>query len=157
MELLRDTLDEARRIANRLKPPVLDDFGMTESVDHLMNETRRYGGPEIEFLRIGDIDGIPARTKNAAYRIVQELLGNACNHSGSRKVRLEIARKDRFLRIKVEDRGIGFDPAKAKGDYFGLQKIRERVRLLGGRAIVNGATGKGTRIAVDLPLSPANP
>jgi signal transduction histidine kinase len=35
---------------------------------------------------------------------------------------------------------------------FGLEGIRERARLLGGRARIRNEPGKGTRIAVELPL-----
>jgi signal transduction histidine kinase len=153
LELLRDTLDEARRIANRLKPPVLDDFGLTEGVNYLLYEMRRFGGREIEFLQSGDLDDIPSRTKSDAFRILQELLRNVGIHSGSQKVRLQMTRTARFLRVKIEDWGAGFDPAKVSADYFELRKIRERARLLGGRAVVHGAPGKAARIVVELPIA----
>jgi len=153
LELLRDTLDEARRVANRLKPPVLDDFGIVEGVHHLLDQVRRMGCPAIEFLSDGDFDGVAPRTKSIAFRIIQELLLNACNHSGSAKVRLGLARRDGFLRITVEDWGVGFHPARVDEDYLGLRKVREHALLLGGRAGIRSAPGKGTRVAVDLPIS----
>lgn len=155
LDLLRDTLDEARRIANRLRTPVLDDFGITESINQLIYDLRRLGAPEIDFLRCGDLECIAPRIKNAAFRIVQELLRNACHHSGSGKVCLQIVRDDRLLRIKIDDFGLGFNPRTVSEDYFGLRKIRERARLLGGRAIVQSEPGQGTRILIELPVAPA--
>jgi signal transduction histidine kinase len=154
LDLLRDTLDEARRIANRLRTPVLDDFGITEGIHQLIYDLRRFGGPEIEFLRCGDLERIAPRIKNAAFRIIQELLRNACHHSGSGKVRLQIVRDVRLLRLKIDDSGIGFNPRTVSEDYFGLRKISERARLLGGRAIVHSEPGRGTRILIELPLAP---
>jgi signal transduction histidine kinase len=153
LELLQNTLDEARRIANRLQPPVLDDFGLTACVNHLLGEMRREGGPAIEFLTRGDLDGISPPSKKAAYRIVQELLANACRHSGSLRVRLRMARRGRSLHIEIEDWGVGFDPAKVPEDRLGLRKIRKRAQRLGGRAVIHSAPGKGTRAVVALPLS----
>jgi signal transduction histidine kinase len=157
LDLLRDTLDEARRIANRLRTPVLDDFGISEGIDQLIYELRHVGGPEIGFLRCGDLESIAPRIKNCAYRVVQELLRNACHHSGRGRVSVEIVRDERWLRIKIDDFGVGFDPRTATDDYFGLRKIRERVRLLGGRAIVHSEPSQGTRILVEIPVADARP
>jgi signal transduction histidine kinase len=156
MQLLRDTLDEARRIANRLKPPVLDDFGVIAGVNHLLYEMRRSSAAEIEFLPSGDLESISFSMKNTAFRIIQELFANACNHGKSQKIRLEMSCNESILRIAIKDWGVGFDPAKLSEENFGLRMIQERARLLNGRTTIHSAPGKGTRIVVDLPLSPAD-
>src|SRR5207253_2457348 len=64
---------------------------------------------------------------------------------------------DGLLRLRVEDRGSGFDPAAALagGRCSGLPGMRERAELLGGRVEVASAPGAGTCISAELPLRPA--
>jgi len=71
------------------------------------------------------------------------------------RVTLDYARRFENLQLEIEDRGIGFDPAHVNDDRFGLQGICERARLLHGRARIESAPGKGTRIVVDLPAARA--
>jgi len=152
LQLLHNCVDETRRLIGGLRPPVLDESGIVAGVEYLISEHRRDGGPEIEFShRIGAARLAPP-LEIAVFRIVQESLNNACRHSQSEKIRVELAEVDDQLRIEVQDWGIGFDPATVAENRFGLQGIRERARLLFGRATVESAPGQGTRIRVELPL-----
>jgi len=58
-----------------------------------------------------------------------------------------------MLRIVVQDWGVGFDPERVEPDHFGLEGIRERARLFGGRATIYASPGQGTRIVVELHLT----
>jgi signal transduction histidine kinase len=100
----------------------------------------------VEFRRLEPV------LENAAYRIAQEALANACQHSRSRRVRLALLQSDRTIRIEVQDWGVGFDPGSIGENRFGLQGIRERARLLGGQVTIDSQVGKGTSIEVHLPL-----
>ena len=79
---------------------------------------------------------------------------NACAHSRSKKVRVELAQFGQRLRITVEDSGVGFQPDDIGESRFGLAGIRQRARLLGGEASIDSQLGKGTRIVVELPIVP---
>ena len=70
--------------------------------------------------------------ENTVFRIVQEGLANACRHSKSDRVRVEIAQDDQRLRLEIRDWGIGFDPNEVGEGCFGLERIQERARLFGG-------------------------
>ena len=89
------------------------------------------------------------------YRIVREAVTNLNRHSQSDRSEIRLTQVGDRLQIEIEDWGIGFDPAGVGKDRFGLQGIRERARLLGGRAVISSAPGKGTRVFVDLPVVPA--
>ena len=56
------------------------------------------------------------------------------------------------LWIEVRDWGIGFDPKTVKENHFGLEGIRERARLLGGKCSIKSKPGEGTVIVVELPV-----
>ena len=77
---------------------------------------------------------------------------NACKHSKSKRIRVELVQHDDDLRIKVQDWGVGFNPGEVAEDRFGLAGMRERARLLGGSIAVESTPGMGTCIVVELPL-----
>ena len=56
------------------------------------------------------------------------------------------------IRLEVQDWGIGFDPQTVAEGRFGLEGIRERVGLLGGRLLIDAGPGRGTLIRVEVPL-----
>ena len=152
MELLRKSMAETRRLIGGLRPPILDESGVVAAIDYLVCEQRQRGGPEIEFDHHVEFDRLAAPLEIAVFRIVQECLTNACRYSQSQKVLVELGQAAGRVLIRVQDWGIGFDPAQVRGEHFGLRGIRERARLLGGSATVEAAPAKGTRVIVELPL-----
>ncbi len=152
-QLLSGSIREARRIIGGLRPPVLDEARIVAAIEYVISETEKHGGPTIEFSHDVPFDRLPAPLETAVFRIVQEALANATRHSQSKKVRIGLEQSNGYLRINVQDWGIGFDPTEVKEDRFGLQGIRERARLLGGRSTIDSTLGKGTRVLVELPLS----
>jgi two-component system sensor histidine kinase UhpB len=59
--------------------------------------------------------------------------------------------------LSIRDNGRGFDPEKAlKREYgrehFGLWRMEERVRSLGGSFEINSQPGEGTSVIVDIPI-----
>ena len=152
LKLLRDSIHDARRIAGQLRPLIYRDGKVKLGIEYLIYEMRGRDGPEIVFQVKGEVDRLPSELGNAVFRILRELLANACAHSGSEKVQLKVARSKDCLRLEVEDWGIGFDPANVKGRAFGLQEIQQRATLLGGNLVINSAPGKGTRVTVTFPI-----
>ena len=156
LRMLRQAMAETRRLLGGLRPPMLDEAGVVAALDYLIAGVAQDDGPEIEFVREGDLDGLAPPLKSAVFRIVQECLNNARHHSRSKKIRVELRSQGGRLVIKVQDWGTGFDPAAVEGEHFGLRGINERARLLGGRATIQTAVQQGTCITVELPLlSPA--
>ena len=143
---------EARRLIARVRPPILDESGVVEAVAHLVNELRREKGPMIEFLNSVAFDRLEPTLENSIYRIAQEALTNACKHSKSRRIWVSLLQRDDRLRIEIRDWGVGFDPKAVPKGHFGLEGIRQRARLLGGKCSIKSTTGKGTRIMVELAV-----
>lgn len=152
MELLRQSHFEARRLISGVRPPILDESGVAAAIAHLVYDVRAHKGPEVEFRSKIDFARLTPTLENSIYRIAQEGLTNACKHSRSKKVILGLVQRGDRVRIIVRDQGIGFDPKAIEEGHFGLEGIRERARLLGGKTIIDSKPGKGTRIMVDLPI-----
>jgi len=152
MAMLRQAHFETRRLISGVRPPILDEAGIMAAISHLVNEEQRKGGPRIELHGRIEHERLSPILENTIYRIVQEALANACQHSQSELVVVSLTQECCQIRIEVRDQGIGFDPEAIAENQFGVAGIRERARLLGGIATIESSPGQGTRIAVELPL-----
>jgi len=152
VELVRLAHSESRRLINEVRPPVIDENGIETAISHLVHEQRRQGGPKIECHSDVQFGRLPSILENAIYRIAQEALTNACKHSKTKKVTVTMAQEDQDVRLEVQDWGIGFDPESVEKGHFGLEGIRQRVRLLGGRLSIESKPGSGTLVRVVVPI-----
>ena len=101
---------------------------------------------------------MPAAVETALYRIMQEALSNVARHAGARRVRVLLRRHGATVALVVEDDGQGFDPAQppapstaARG--LGIHSMRERAAVHKGALAIDSAPGRGTRVAVEIPLT----
>jgi PAS domain S-box-containing protein len=152
VELVRQAHRESRRLISEVRPPVIDEIGLETAISHLVHEHRRHGGPKIECRSSVQFGRLPQILENALYRIVQEALTNACKHSMSQEVKVTMTQDGQNVRLEVRDWGIGFDPESVEKGHFGLEGIRQRVRLLGGRLTIESTLGSGTLLQVVVPI-----
>ena len=87
-------------------------------------------------------------------RAVQEALTNIARHAHCRRATVRIARREEALRIEIEDDGVGFRPEDV-GTGHGLVNIRRRLESLGGKFDLMSAPGQGTRVQLELGLTPS--
>ena len=152
MQRLNECMREARQLINGLRSPILDELGVVAAIEDLISQNSNQDKPEIDFVHHLDHERLTPSLENVVFRIVQESLTNARRYSQSDRVLVRLTQRDDYIRIEVQDWGIGFDPRKVGDGHFGLEGIQERARLFGGSATIKSALGKGTRIVVQLPL-----
>jgi len=152
MTMLRQGHFEARRLIGCVRPLVLDESGVVTAIAHLIQEKTIKGGPKIAFHSKVNFTRLPPILENAVYRIAQEALTNACQHSMSEEVKVVLVQEGKRLSLEVQDWGVGFDPEAVPEDRFGLEGIRERARLLGGECSIESEPDKGTLVRVTLPI-----
>jgi len=150
--LLQQAHSEARRLISGVRPPILDASGVVAAVAHLVHDPAFDQGPQIDFWSKVTRNRLAPILENVIYRIVQEGLTNARNHSKSQKILVSLLQRGERLRIKIRDWGVGFNPKTVKENCFGLEGIRERARILGGKCSIKSKPGEGTRVVVELPI-----
>ncbi|MEO5791226.1 MAG: ATP-binding protein [Gaiellaceae bacterium] len=87
------------------------------------------------------------------YRICQEGLTNVVKHAAARRVSILLLRRGRMATAVIEDDGQGFTPGEARAGALGLEGMRERPTLHGGRLTVETSLGAGTTLVAEVPLS----
>ena len=151
-ELVHQAHAESRRLISEVRPPVIDEIGLETAISQLIYERRKRGGPKIECHSDVQLGKLPPILENALYRIAQEALTNACKHSKSKKVLVTLVQQGQDVRLEVRDWGIGFDSELVKEGRFGVEGIRQRVRLLGGRLTIESKPDSGTLVQVVVPI-----
>jgi two-component system sensor histidine kinase UhpB len=149
-EALRSAADGVREITHGLRPEPLEDFGLRGALvalasafaDRAQVRVRRELAPQLPPLA-------PA-TELVVYRVVQEALTNVARHAGARQVVLTATAHDGELVVSVADDGAG---RRGAPEGTGLQGMRERALLAGGRLTVEDAPGGGTVVRLAVPCA----
>jgi len=113
-------------------------------------EVSRNHGIRVNVAADGVSDDLPEDHRTCIYRIVQEALHNAVRHSGASTVRITVKQSPEDVHVLIQDDGCGFRPEAEKG--LGLVGIEERVTHLGGKLRIDSHAGRGTLLAITLPL-----
>ena len=146
------TMQIVRRIASELRPSVLDQLGLEAAIETLVRETTQRTGIPVIF-HADDFPRLPAEIASHAFRIIQEALTNVARHSQATRVDVSVRRVGGVIILGVEDNGVGFTPQSLSGlSSLGLVGIRERALACGGTLMIRGEPGRGTAIAVTIPV-----
>jgi two-component system sensor histidine kinase UhpB len=96
---------------------------------------------------------LPVKLSVDAFRIVQEALANVVRHSGATRVKVNANVIAGYLVINIRDNGKGITRSQIDNPLsYGLMDMQERALMLGGTWKIEGLKGKGTTIAVKLPV-----
>jgi PAS domain S-box-containing protein len=158
---LADTIGGLGRLARGLHPSLLDDLGLVAVLKRHAAEAAEALAIPIRVRTKGlGSRRLPRAVETALYRIAQEALTNVARHAVAKRVEMVLSRADGTVRLVVRDDGRGFDPlARARGarspHALGLLGIRERAAALGGTASIDSTPGRGTSVAVAVPLAGA--
>jgi signal transduction histidine kinase len=156
--MLDQTVASVRRISADLRPLMLDDLGLTDAAQWLVEDFGRRAGIECRLDLNADagLDALERPAATAVYRALQESLTNIARHSGAKSARVALGLRDGALELEIEDDGRGISREEiAKSRSLGLKGMRERIVYLGGSLEVEGAPGRGTRVRVRLPVGSA--
>jgi signal transduction histidine kinase len=133
------------------------DLGLVPALQWQARHFSRHAGIPVSLKTVGDLDDIPEEQRTCIYRIVQESLTNAAKHGQAKAVEVTIRESNRLLSVRIQDDGVGFDPAAKRngGGGLGLLGMEERVKELGGSLRIDSHPGDGTVLAVQLGLPEA--
>lgn len=150
----RQALSEMRHLLGVLRQsesgPALDPQPGIEDLPALVRRVED-AGPVVDFRTAGALDTLPARVQLTVYRIVQEALTNVIKHAGPDvRVALAVELDERAVRISVIDNGQG-GPAGASSGH-GINGMRERAALLGGRLTAGRGEAGGFEVRAVLPV-----
>jgi PAS domain S-box-containing protein len=156
LELVRQTVGEARRVIANLRPTALDDFGLATAIRQQV-ETLRDEGWQIGYEEALGEERLSVEIETALYRVAQEALTNVRKHAQTTQAHVTLRRQGQTVYLEVRDQGRGFEQpampeAGGPGERVGLSSMRERVALLGGELQIRSRPGAGTSVVAEVPL-----
>ena len=162
--------EQAMRDAKRLASEALQDVRRSVGTLRAMQETFTFipavtnvverlhnNQLSVELSIDGSEDGYSKQALLALYRAVQEGLTNIQKHAGANTVQVEIHFGSSEATLCLRDNGRGFEPERlaalqpGREGSYGLQGVRERLELVGGRLQLESKPGKGTCLVVAIP------
>ena len=150
---LNALMDAMRHMALELRPSLLDDLRLLPTLEWLANN-HGSNGLTVEFTHAGVDVRLDSRVETPVYRVVQEALKNVALHAKTNRAWLALSlRREEYLHIEIEDRGVGFDADFARLEpSLGLTGMQERMARLGGELRVTATQGNGTSVRAEIPL-----
>lgn len=145
--LAAQAIGELLEVSRRLRPTVLD-LGLKNALKALVDNVNSDGTARVELSLRGDTKHLDADAELAIYRIAQESLSNALQHSGASEVDVRFSGEGPTV-LEVADNGHGFDPGGPSTRY-GVTGMRERALLAGGALNIYSEPGMGTTVRLEI-------
>jgi len=155
--LTQITMEDIRRMIMDLRPTMLDDLGLIETVDWFCRQFKEtYPGIDIDKKITVREDRLPEALKIVVFRLLQEAFHNIGKYSKADSVNLCLVRRRGALELSIKDNGEGFDVISALSREsgargLGLASMKERTELSGGSFSIVSKIGKGTAVRAAWP------
>ncbi|WP_324394310.1 ATP-binding protein [Aggregatilinea sp.] len=155
--MIQDTIEDLRRIVRALRPVYLEELGLVPALQMLTRDLGPHDSMTVHFDKTGTPRRLAPEHEIALYRIAQEALNNAWQHSDATQIWLRVHFEAAQVTLSVRDNGRGFsvvhqmpDPASSI-KHFGLMGMRERAALIGAQIKIESEPGVGTTITILAP------
>lgn len=155
LELVRDitrtSLEEVRRISQRLRPGVLADLGLLNSLSSLASDLTARTGIPVQRGFLPGLPTLPPETELVIYRVAQEAMTNVARHARASNVELGLTRRGDTLMLRVADDGVGGIARAVAG--AGIQGMTERAHMVDGRLELRPRAGGGTEVLLEVLIT----
>jgi signal transduction histidine kinase len=153
--LLEHALNEIRTFMGTFRPPEFERRDLVSILEGLVIQHEELTGNPVSLTLAGELPPAALPVKISLYRILQEALSNAVRHGRADRHAITLSGDGARITMEVRDAGLGFDVdsvmQRAPEGHFGLEGMRERVRLLGGQFSITSVPGSGTCVRVEVP------
>lgn len=144
---------EVRQALVRLRPPMLEDMGLTAALDNdIRQRAAEAGGVALHLQTVGDVvaQRWPDDVEYAAFMVAREAVANALLHAKASRVVVRLEGDATHLRLDIVDDGVGLPEEMAFGrpGHLGMVGMRERALAIGARLSARARSGRGTRVTL---------
>ena len=154
--LLEKSMTVVHGFARDLRPPLLDDLGLTPALHSFVKDFTKRTNIPIHCTVSAAVERLEGDKLLVLYRVTQEALTNVAKHARANLVRVRIQKFGGDVLMEIHDNGKSFQVTRAFGltkvTRLGLLGMRERVEMVGGSFSVESAPGQGTTIRAQIPF-----
>jgi len=147
-EVVKTSLDDVRRLAQELRPELLDHLGLASAVAELLDGFERRTQVTVRRQLQTDLPPLDPGAELVVYRVAQESLTNIARHAGATAVDVSLEHGNNTVVLRVVDNGRGLDGDPEGG---GLRGIRERALIVGGAVAIKAGPDGGVEVRLEVP------
>jgi len=151
---LASLMQQVRNMAQRFRPPMLDDFGLAPTIGWHVGQFSEQTGIRVDFRHFGSCGRFQPDLEIALYRLIQEALTNVARHARVPRASVVLRAGQGWIGVRVRDHGGGFDPERIASGSTGISGMKERLRPFRGQLIVQSRRGRGTSVTATVPFNP---
>jgi len=160
MQMVQTAIDHLHELTVVLSKPQIDNQSLPGAMRSYLDLLPLAPKQNVSFQTDTIVGTLAPNVAQACFRIVQQALGNAVQHSGARNLWVRLKSSAGRLTVSIRDDGVGFDVNIARAHAIdagsiGLSSMRERAALVGGHFDLQSSIGQGTRIRASFPLEVA--
>ena len=144
-----------RRLAQDMRPPVLDALGLQDAMQAYCEEISRRTNLPINFEADPSLPVLPDTYNLTLYRVLQEALNNVIKHAQASRSWVDLTLENRTITLTVQDNGRGFSGEQTQTGGIGLAGLRERLTIAGGVFKISSNPERGTIVMAQLALNDA--
>jgi signal transduction histidine kinase len=145
-----------RRISHQMNIGFIEERTIKDLVQNLCMDLNFGSSVRIDCEIAGKEFHLSDEQKLHIYRIIQELMTNANKYVTSGEVSISISEEEGMFYIFYQDTGPGFTEDLQHKSGLGLMNIRERVKIIKGKAHLDSEPGTGTSWKIIIPLDQDN-
>jgi signal transduction histidine kinase len=147
----RTGLAEARLAIRALRATPLDDLGFIVAIKEMAQSAADRANLSLELQLAERIEILSPEAEQSLYRIAEQAINNVTQHANAKRLLVRMGTENGHLTLTIQDDGQGFISDRIDSEsHFGLQGMRERAEILGGRMNITSQPGKGSTIQVVL-------
>ncbi len=151
--MVDESCKEVRSVSHQMMPNALLKSGLASAVKEFIDkiDSRII---KINLYTEGLNERLDTDVETVLYRVIQECVNNVIKHSGANNLDISLIKDADGIAATVEDNGRGFDSNdKQKFEGIGLKNISSRVSFLKGTVDFDRSPGKGTLVAIHVPIA----
>ncbi len=150
--LIDSTIHMVRRISSKLRPEILDNFGLVAALEWQSKDYEERSGIQCIFTANPPGLNLNKEMNTVFFRIYQELMTNVIRHAHAKNIYIRLEQNAQMNKLSLEDDGIGIDLDKInRHDSLGIIGMRERAQYLNGDIIFKRKEDGGTMVIVSIP------
>ncbi|MDQ1167227.1 sensor histidine kinase [Flavobacterium sp. SORGH_AS_0622] len=147
INLTTKALENSRKIAHNLLPPVFEKFGLNAGIEELCEEFETSKSVKTHYKNEIDFDDKDIDRHLHVFRILQELMNNSMRHGKATEIWISFINRDGINICDYEDNGVGFDSANAENQKgLGMKNIDSRISFLEGTIKITSEINNGIAV-----------
>jgi two-component system, NarL family, sensor kinase len=152
VNLVDESCKEVRSVSHNMMPNALLKSGLSSAVKEFIDkiDSRVL---KVNLYSEGLNERLDSNIETVLYRVIQECVNNVIKHSGANELDISLIKDTDGIAATIEDNGKGFSVnEKGKTEGIGLKNISTRIEYLKGTVDFDSSPGKGTLVAIHVPL-----